>query len=306
MALGIELLMHLHRTARMRYFTVLGNEVLRDNRLSFCARGILGYLLSLPDGQRTDIRALTDRTPEGRERVASALRELEALGYLRRTVKRTPEGRLFTDVDVYDTPGGASSQVTPGSEPPGSGDAACAADGDHPVKKQDEEPTLPPAGPPDDPEPGRAGHGSPEDTAHSLAVLARLARAEPRLSLGHGEAAALAPLVTQWCRRGVSDPHIITSLTSGLPATVHSPAALVADRLRRKLPAQRTPARPRFECEQCRAPVPTAGVCLGCRRPELSESRCGIDFADVRSRGAALARSVLRGASVPVGPIALA
>ena len=50
----------------------MGNEVLRDSRLSFCARGILAYLLSQPDGKRDDIRTLSGRAPEGRERVASA------------------------------------------------------------------------------------------------------------------------------------------------------------------------------------------------------------------------------------------
>src|SRR5438445_11138628 len=113
--------MHVHRTARVRFFTTLGNEVLRDNRLSFCARGILGHLLSLPDGQRGDIRTLAERTPEGRERVACALRELERFGYLKRAVRRTPQGRLYTEVDVFDTPGGPFSQVPPETGSPGSG-----------------------------------------------------------------------------------------------------------------------------------------------------------------------------------------
>ncbi|MBS2966067.1 helix-turn-helix domain-containing protein, partial [Actinocrinis puniceicyclus] len=126
--------MHTHRTARTRFFTTLGNEVLRDNRLSFCARGILGHLLSLPDGQRGDIRTLTERTPEGRERVASALRELERFGYLRRAVKRAPDGRLHTEVDVFDAPAGASAQAAPKAGNPGSGGPAHRPDGDHPVK----------------------------------------------------------------------------------------------------------------------------------------------------------------------------
>ncbi|MBS2966822.1 helix-turn-helix domain-containing protein, partial [Actinocrinis puniceicyclus] len=133
--------MHVHRTARTRFFTTLGNEVLRDNRLSFCARGILGHLLSFPDGQRGDIRTLAERTPEGRERVASALRELERFGYLKRVVTRTTEGRLYTEVDLFDAPDGPLPQAAPKAGFPGSGGQAAGPDGDQPPKQRDEEPT---------------------------------------------------------------------------------------------------------------------------------------------------------------------
>jgi hypothetical protein len=92
--------MRIHRSVHQRFFTTLGNDVLRDSRLSFCARGILAHLLSQPDGKRDDIRSLASRTPEGRERIASAMRELERFGYLKRTRKRTPEGHLYTEVGV--------------------------------------------------------------------------------------------------------------------------------------------------------------------------------------------------------------
>lgn len=134
--------MRIHRSARTRYFTTLGNELLRDNRLSFCARGILAHLLSLPDGQRGDIRTLAERTPEGRERIASALRELERFGYLKRVVKRTAEGQLYTEVDVFDTSDGPSTLTTPNTGFPDSGAQADGPDGDHPEKERDEEPSL--------------------------------------------------------------------------------------------------------------------------------------------------------------------
>ena len=135
--------MRIHRSARDRFFTTLGNEVLRDSRLSFCARGILAYLLSQPDGKRDDIRSLSERTPEGRERVASAMRELEKLGYLARTKKRTADGHIYTDVEVFDRPGGASSQPEPNAGFLASGGSDASPDGDHPVKERDEEPTRP-------------------------------------------------------------------------------------------------------------------------------------------------------------------
>jgi len=282
--------MRLHRTARTRFFTTLGNEVLRDNRLSFCARGILGHLLSYPDGQRADIRTLTERTPEGRERVASALRELERFGYLRRSIKRTPDGRVYTDVDVFDTAAGASSPVTPNTGFPGSGGPAAGSRGDHLVNQRDEEPSLPS---------GQEGDDVDRETAASAALLARVTRAEPKLVLGRREALRLAPLVTQWRRHGASDLHILNTLTAGLPPTVHYPARFIETRLRTKMPVEPATTPPGMECEECRAPVATRGLCRACRQTEPTGQRVPAEFVQRLTRGAALARAALRGA--PVG-----
>jgi hypothetical protein len=295
--------MRIHRSARTRFFTTLGNEVLRDNRLSFCARGILGHLLSLPDGQRGDIRTLADRTPEGRERVASALRELETFGYLKREVKRTAEGRVYTEVDVFDTPGGLSVQVAPNPELPGSGGLDASSDGDHHLKERDEEP-IHPAPPAEGVEVGREGAGD-EETEASANLLARVARTESKLSLGRGEALRLAPLVTEWRRRGASDLHVINALTAGLPrGGVHHPARFIETRLRSKMPAERIVVPSRLECDECGVPVAAVGLCQSCQQADPADSRPTTDFAQVRSRGAALARAALRGLSIDaVAPV---
>lgn len=293
--------MRLHRNARTRFFTTLGNEVLRDNRLSFCARGILGHLLSFPDGQRADIRALAERTPEGRERVASALRELERYGYLKRTVARTAQGRLYTEIDVFDCPDGCSPQAAPKAGSPGSGGRTPGPDGDQPSKKQDEEPSHP--APDETRTPGREEHADGDEaTTQSAALLARVAQAEPKLVLGRAEAMALAPLVTEWRRRGTSDLHIINTLTVGLPPSVHHPARFLETRLRSKMPAERAATPVRLECEQCRAPVVVAGLCRECRQTEPAGPRTSPEFVQRLTRGAAMARAALRGAP-SAGPL---
>ena len=68
----------------------------------FTARGILGYLLSLPDGAREDVRTLADKNPGlGRRGVAKALDELVALGYyVRRTVRDEISGQVRTETHV--------------------------------------------------------------------------------------------------------------------------------------------------------------------------------------------------------------
>jgi hypothetical protein len=319
--------MHIHRTARTRFFTALGNEVLRDNRLSFCARGILAHLLSQSDGQRGDIMTLAERTPEGRERVASAMRELERFGYLRRTKRRTADGHIYTAVDVFDTPvspseadvfdtpagpseaevfkapEGPSSPVEPTAGLPDSGGLTAGAAVDHPEKKQEEEPTLP-APPAEDAESGREGPVSAEAKA-SAELLARVARAEPRLSLGRCEALRLAPLAAEWRRRGASDLHLICSLTAGLPRTgVHHPARFLESRLRSKMPAERALAPSRSECDECGVPVLAPGLCRTCREIEPVGNRVGADFAQVRARGIAKARAALRGLPFDAAPAA--
>lgn len=296
--------MHVHRTARTRFFTTLGNEVLRDNRLSFCARGILGHLLSLPNGQRGDIRTLAEHTPEGRERVASALRELERFGYLKRAVKRTPQGRLYTEVNVFDHPNGPLSQVTPDTGFPGSGGRVASPNVDHPVNERDEEPTRP-APTADASTIGREGDGDAE-TAASADVLTRVARAEPRLGLGHRDAYRLAALVTEWRRRGASDLHVINALTVGLPrGGVHHPARFLETRLRSKMPPQHAAVSVRSECEECRAPVVVAGLCSGCRNAQPAGFGPSADIVQACARGVALARAALRGVAVGVPAPAL-
>lgn len=294
--------MRIHRSARTRYFTTLGNELLRDNRLSFCARGILAHLLSLPDGQRGDIRTLAERTPEGRERIASALRELERFGYLKRVVKRTAEGQLYTEVDVFDTSDGPSTLTTPNTGFPDSGAQADGPDGDHPEKERDEEPSLP-APSAAVAEPGREAYGEAETRA-SVGLLARVSRAEPKLGIGRSEAQRLAPLVAEWRRRGASDLHVVSALTVGLPrGGVHHPARFIETRLRAKMPAERPVALARLECDECRDPVSAAGLCGSCRETDLVSARSTTDFAQVRARGLTLARAALRGIAIEAAPL---
>lgn len=97
--------MRIHRTTPTRAFSVLANALLRDRSISWCAVGVLTYLLSLPNGARATIRTLAEQRKEGRARIAAALRELEESRYLRRVVRKDREsGQLFTVYEVFDTP----------------------------------------------------------------------------------------------------------------------------------------------------------------------------------------------------------
>lgn len=102
-------------------YTIIRNDVLRDARLSYRARGLLAEILSRPDNWRIDSRQLADHAKEGREAIRTALREIEAAGYIKRTKRQDPDtGRWTTDTVVYDTPvADITDNPTPGNPAPG-------------------------------------------------------------------------------------------------------------------------------------------------------------------------------------------
>ncbi|MFE6918307.1 hypothetical protein, partial [Streptomyces rubiginosohelvolus] len=77
-------------------FTVVGNHLAQHPDLSCTAVGIAVRIQSLPQGTEVSIKALTARCKEGEKRIAAALRELEAHGYLQRFRDRLPGEKVIT------------------------------------------------------------------------------------------------------------------------------------------------------------------------------------------------------------------
>ena len=85
-------------------FTIVRNDVLRDRRLSYRARGVLVSLLSRPDNWRMSAEQLANETDdEGRDAVRKALTELENVGYLKRIRIRKKDGTFDHEAVVFDT-----------------------------------------------------------------------------------------------------------------------------------------------------------------------------------------------------------
>ncbi|MEV0011351.1 helix-turn-helix domain-containing protein [Streptomyces sp. NPDC047973] len=86
-------------------FTVVGNHLSQHRALSLLAIGLAVHIQSLPTGARIGIKHLAARFPESEVRIAAALRELEAAGYLRRSRTRLPDGRVVTRTVSCNQPG---------------------------------------------------------------------------------------------------------------------------------------------------------------------------------------------------------
>ena len=92
------------RVHQDKNFTVLSNEMLRENNMSLKAKGLLAIMLSLPDDWDYSVNGLVAICKEKLTAVKSALEELKANGYLRVTKllpNETESGHFEYVYDVY-------------------------------------------------------------------------------------------------------------------------------------------------------------------------------------------------------------
>lgn len=86
-------------------FLLIRNDVVRDRRLSYRARGLLSAMLSYPDDWQFNREWLAEQSAvEGVTAVRTALKELERYGYLRRRRVNLGRGKFGWDHVLYDTP----------------------------------------------------------------------------------------------------------------------------------------------------------------------------------------------------------
>lgn len=86
-------------------YTLINRHITEDNRISWKAKGIWLYAFSRPDDWSFNMTDLVKRSSDGRDSVSKGLRELEEAGYLERTQRRGPDGKLGNaDWIFYETP----------------------------------------------------------------------------------------------------------------------------------------------------------------------------------------------------------
>lgn len=92
------------REKKERDYTVINNTVLKDTRISWKAKGLFCYLLSLPEDWVIYQSELLNHATDGRESLRNAIQELEQLGYLQVEKKRDDKGHFTTIYKVIENP----------------------------------------------------------------------------------------------------------------------------------------------------------------------------------------------------------
>ena len=97
--------MAIFRVERTRNYTVMSNHHLKDTGLSLKSKGLLSMMLSLPESWNYTTRGLAAICREGVDAIGSAIRELEAAGYIVRRLLRRDDGRITdTEYVIYERP----------------------------------------------------------------------------------------------------------------------------------------------------------------------------------------------------------
>ena len=93
------------RVVKENNYTKVSNHYLRDESLSFQAKGLLTLMLSLPEDWDYTIAGLTKFTSDGRVCVANTIRELEEHGYIKRRQNRGENGAFAqNEYWIYEVP----------------------------------------------------------------------------------------------------------------------------------------------------------------------------------------------------------
>ncbi len=88
----------IHRRKKQTDFVTVDTHALRNTSLSWKAKGLITYIMQLPEDWQVNIADLSNRSEDGRDATASGLRELVKSGYIVREEVRKEDGTF----DGYD------------------------------------------------------------------------------------------------------------------------------------------------------------------------------------------------------------
>lgn len=96
--------MSVFKIEKDRNYTVMSNYHLRDKNLTYKAKGLLSFMLSLPDDWDYSMNGLVAISKENISAIRSALKELEQNHYLIRTRRQRSNGQFEYDYTIYEKP----------------------------------------------------------------------------------------------------------------------------------------------------------------------------------------------------------
>ncbi|MGW8984284.1 hypothetical protein ACWGQ9_16680 [Streptomyces parvus] len=250
-------------------FTIVGNHLAQHPDLSCTAIGIAVRIQSLPQGAEVSIKALAARCKEGEKRIAAALRELEAHGYLQRLHDRLSGKKVITRTFFCNQPAALMRPRRPVEAPPQPAKPepapapaqapvqepapvpVCHPTAAPPAPEVPVAPVAPPAPsaplfvprvpPPTAPKAPRRPLPQPRDLTPELdraatTFLSDLHRHAPRFTLSEDDVRRLVPGVAAWLERAARPDAIRRALTDDPPQPLRHPAKLLAHRLTELLP----------------------------------------------------------------------
>lgn len=92
------------KKGKKRNFVVLDKRFLEDADLTWQAKGMLSYMLSLPDDWCFRLSHLKNQSRNGRDATYTIIRELREKGYIRKTQERSSGKFGQVDYDVMESP----------------------------------------------------------------------------------------------------------------------------------------------------------------------------------------------------------
>lgn len=94
--------MGIFRVEKSKNFTIMSNYHFREKKMSLKAKGLLSWMLSLPDNWDYSIKGMCKCHKDGEDAITSALKELQSFGYLEvvklmpGTVIENSDGSIYT------------------------------------------------------------------------------------------------------------------------------------------------------------------------------------------------------------------
>ncbi|EOO28648.1 phage replication protein [Bacillus cereus VD133] len=93
------------RVNKSKNYTTINNIGLRDERLSWKAKGILSYILSLPDDWVFYMEEISTHAKDGIDSLRVGMKELKKFGYVRRFPVKNEKGKITSwETIIYEVP----------------------------------------------------------------------------------------------------------------------------------------------------------------------------------------------------------